>query len=485
MTPTTAENLLELVGDLDLVASGPLAEVYSECGGHDLSAQEFGQALVRRELLTRFQLERLLRGERKGYIFGDAKLLYQVGSGTFARVYRAVHRSTNAVLAVKVLRNRFANDALRCRSFQKEGETGKRLRHPNIVGIEDVGQEDDTNYLTMEFIEGQTVRELVRARGAMNLGRALVLIHHMASGLEYVHSRGVTHRDFKASNVLVAATGVAKLVDFGLASTDDGAGEKTRTVDYATLEKASGVKDDNVRSDIYFLGTVAYLALAGVAPIKSTRDRLVRADPRRFKEVIPLATQCPEIPKEVADIVHRMMHLDPMERWQTVTDLKRPLEGLMARWPANSTVTASTGASVRRSSDHPAPAVPLDQGRVMLVESGEEAQGALREFFRKLGFRALLTENAARALSRFTAIPLPADFIVFSSRNLEMAAVEAFNRLSTDSYLAEVPAILLVAPDQEEIVAAAKVDARRQVVQMPAPADAIRRVVREILARPE
>jgi eukaryotic-like serine/threonine-protein kinase len=487
MKPTTADNLLSLVGQLDLVPAGPLAEAFSESGGHALSAEEFGQTLVRRELVTGFQLERLLRGEHKGYYFGRAKVLYQIGAGSFARVYRAIHRDTGAVLAVKVLRNRYANDPDKCRAFQHEGEMGRLLRHPNIVAIEDVGQENGASYLTMEFVEGQTLRELVRIRGAVDVGRALDLVLQMASGLDYAHRRGVTHRDMKASNVIVSSTGVAKIVDFGLAGVDDsgdrvlGRVEKPRTIDYATLEKVTGVKDDSVRSDIYFLGTVAYLALAGASPLTESRDRSVRGDPRRYTQVVPLGTRCPDLPRDVVDIVHRMMHLDPIERWQTAADVKRALETALARRSAGGAGVPTATPAARKAAEGAAPAA---HGSVMLVESGEQAQGALREFFGKLGFRVLLTENPDRALARFSGTPLPADFLVLSSRSLGMSAVEAFNRLSTEPYLADVPAILLVPPNQAAVASAAKVDARRQVLQMPVAAEAVRRAVSGILTRP-
>ena len=221
MIPSTADSLLHLAGALDLVPAAALNETFAEVHGHELSAEEFGQALVRRELLTGFQLERLLRGEQAGYFFGLAKVLYQIGAGSFARVYRAIHRDNGSVLAVKVLRSRFANDPDKCRGFRHEGEMGRVLRHPNIVAIEDVGQENGVSYLTMEFVEGQTLRELVKIRSAVDVPRALDLMLHMVSGLEYAHRRGVTHRDLKASNVIVSATGQAKLVDFGLAGVDD------------------------------------------------------------------------------------------------------------------------------------------------------------------------------------------------------------------------------------------------------------------------
>jgi len=477
MKPSTADNLLQLAGELELVPPAALNEAFSEAGGHALDAAAFGQALVRRELVTGFQLERLLRGERGGYYFGRAKILYQIGAGSFARVYRAIHRDTGAVLAVKVLRNRFSSDADKCRAFQHEGEMGRLLRHPNIVAIEDVGQENNASYLTMEFVEGQTLRELVKIRGAVDAPRA---------GLEYAHRRGVTHRDMKASNVIISSTGRAKLVDFGLAGVDEsgdkvlGRVEKPRTIDYVALEKMAGVRDDSVRSDIYFLGTVAYLALAGVAPLTESRDRSVRGDPRRFTQVMPLGQRCSDIPRDVVDVVSRMMHVDPLERYQTASDAKLALEMVIARLGSGEATVAAGPAVVAAK---PAASTTTAKGSVMLVESGEKPQQALREFFSKLGYRVLITENPQRAIARFSSIPLPADFLVISSRDLGLAAVEAFNTLSKETYLADVPAILLTSPKQPQVAAAAKVDGRRKLLPLPLQTGELSKVLGEILPR--
>lgn len=483
MKPTTADNLLHLVGELELVPPGVLATAFAEAGGHALDAQAFGQVLVRRELLTGFQLERLLRGERAGYFYGRARILYQIGSGSFARVYRAIHHDTAAVLAVKVLRNRYAADPDKCRAFQHEGEMGRLLRHPNIVAIEDVGQQNGASYLTMEFVEGQTLRELVKIRGAVDVPRVLDLIHQATCGLEYAHRRGVTHRDMKASNVIISSTGRTKLVDFGLAGVDDsgdkmlGRVEKPRTIDYVALEKACGVRDDSARSDIYFLGAVTYLALAGASPLSESRDRSVRGDPRRFQQVVPLGTKCPELPRDVLEIVSRMMHVDPLERYQTATDVRMALEGAIARQAAGAAApTAVPAASA------PAKPVSAAKGSVMLVEVGEKPQQALRELFTKLGYRVLLTENPQRALARFLGTPVPADFLVISTRELGVAAVEAFNRLSADSQLAAVPAVLLASSRRADLIAAAKIDDRRRILPFPLQPAELGKVLGEILA---
>jgi len=394
-------------------------------------------------------------------------VLYQIGAGSFARVFRAVHRDDGSILAVKVLRSRYANDADKQDAFRHEGEMGRLLRHPNIVAIEDVGQERGASYINMEFVEGQTLRELVRIRGAVDLPRAMDLIQQMLAGLEYAHRRGVTHRDMKASNVIISAAGQAKLVDFGLAGVDDsgdkalGRMEKPRTIDYAALEKLTGMRDDGVRSDLYFLGTVAYLALAGAPALTESRDRNVRSDPRRFTVVEPLATRAPQLPRDVVDFVGRMMHLDPLERWQTSAEALRAWEQIIVRQSDQAGRPASAPAA------SPKAAVASTKGTVMIVEATEKDQQALRQFFTKLGYRVLVTENPQRALTRFATTPLPADCLVISAQRLGAAAVEAFNALSTDPFYAAVPGLLIAGPQQAAIARHVRLDDRRRLVQLP------------------
>lgn len=468
MKPETADNLLQLAVELDLVAETAAEEALREAGGGSADIAAFGQALVRRELLTGYQLERLLRGETTGYFYGRAKILYQIGAGSFARVYRAIHRDTGGILAVKVLRSRFSADAAKQAAFQREGEMGRTLRHPHIVAVEDVGQESGATYITLEFVEGQTLRQLVKIRGPLDLPRALDLIRQLLAGLDYAHRRGVTHRDLKASNVIVSATGVAKLVDFGLAGVDE-PGERThgraqhmpRTVDYAALEKLAGVRDDDVRSDIYFLGTVVYLALCGQPALEESRDRSVRSDPRRFTVVQPLGSRSPQLPRDVVDFVGRMMHLDPQQRFQTAGEALRAFEPIMAKHAAGSDSHPSGTAA------QPGAAPAAVHGSLMLVESGEQVQQKLRDFFTKLGYRVLLTENPQRALARFSSTPLPANCLVISTLTLGDLALEAFNQLTADPFLAPVPAVLLVNSKQQAIADQARIDALRKVAVMP------------------
>jgi CheY-like chemotaxis protein len=491
MKPVTADDLVQQAAELELASPAELHAVLRDCGGHDLDAAAFGQALVRREVLTGYQLERLLKGEVRGFFYGRAKILYQIGAGSFARAYRAIDRETGRVLAVKVLRSRFSADAEKCRSFQREGEMGRMLRHSNIVAIEDVGHEHGASYITMEFVEGQTLRELVKIHGAFDVPSGLELVAQMLAGLEFAHRRGVTHRDLKASNVIVSSTGVAKLVDFGLARVDAGdgraagRGEQPRTVDYAALEKLSGVHDDDVRSDLYFLGTLAYLVLTGSSALQESRDRAVRSDPRRFTMVEPLATKAPSLPRDVVDVVARMMHLDPLERWQTAADALRAVQQVAARQGSAAESGAGGGGYGSAASSGPSGAVPAaaSRGSVMVVESSERAQQKLREFFTKLGYKVLVTENPQRALARFSSQPLPANCIVMSAQSLGDKAVEAFNTLSTDPFLADVPAVLLADPRHQAVISRVREDDRRRIVSLPIQAEAITQLL-DSLIRP-
>ena len=244
MLTLTTEDVSAAVVELGLIEAAEIAGVWRELGSQEVSPEQFGSACVRRELLTGYQWERLRNGYRKGFFYGRTKVLYQAGAGSFARVYRAIAQDTGDILAVKVLRKRFSSDEAKCELFLREGRMGLMLRHPGIVRIEEVGKEGAGSFITMEFVEGQTLRELVKIRKGIDVVRGIDLASQLIDALAYAHGEGVTHRDLKASNVLVSAKGRAKLVDFGLASFAELAGKKKdelgklRTVEYAALEVA-------------------------------------------------------------------------------------------------------------------------------------------------------------------------------------------------------------------------------------------------------
>jgi eukaryotic-like serine/threonine-protein kinase len=258
MPDIDAEMLVDQVKMLGLVSREQLHD--ATLGAEDGSPDAVLRMLLRKGSLTSWQIDRLKKGDPSGFFFGDAKVLFHLAEGTFARVYRGEHLTTKAPLAVKVLRNRFAMIPEAVDRFHKEAEAGMRLRHPHIVQVIDVGRQENRHFMIMEYVEGMNLRDFMKLRTRITSEQALPLMLGMARGLQYSLERGVTHRDIKGTNILISNTGIAKLVDFGLATI---VGDETRpgvksqrTVDYSALERTCKSPKGDPRSDVYFLGCV-------------------------------------------------------------------------------------------------------------------------------------------------------------------------------------------------------------------------------------
>src|SRR3954464_4349286 len=224
----TAEQLAQRALDVSVVDDAQLQAAWNEAGSTGAPLDVFQKVLLRRGLLTQYPLCKLMRTEaRTGFFYGDYKVLYCVGAGTFARVFRAVHRTTGQMFAVKVLRSSLSNPKginekthkplkLYIDLFRREGEFGQKLKHPNIVEIHEVYSQGVTHYIVMDFVEGRNLREFYRAGRRFGHVEAAHVMEGVMAGLNYALQQGVTHRDLKMSNVLVSSEGAAKLVDFGL-----------------------------------------------------------------------------------------------------------------------------------------------------------------------------------------------------------------------------------------------------------------------------
>ena len=192
-----AEDLSQRIFDLRLLDQRQLESVWGEMGTREVSVEDFCARLLNKALLTNFQLDKVLKGDREGFFYGNYRVLYMVGAGTFARVFRAVHTKTQKVVAVKVLRRRYRNEPEQVALFLREAHMGQKLVHPNIVRIFDVSDDVRAPYMVMEFIEGQTAREFLKVRKTLDLATAVDLMIDVASGLDYARKLGITHRDMK------------------------------------------------------------------------------------------------------------------------------------------------------------------------------------------------------------------------------------------------------------------------------------------------
>jgi serine/threonine-protein kinase len=415
-------------------------------------------------------MERLVKGERSGFFFGDYKVLYLVGSGTFARVYRAAHRQSGKIVALKVLRNRYSENAVQASQFVREGRVGIALRHPNIVPIYDVVSKGKLHFLVMEFIEGRNLREFVRIRKRLNPIEATQLMIGITDGMRYAFENGLNHRDLKMSNILVSSRGEAKIVDFGLASmdetlTDDALADlpNTRTIDYAALERATSVRKDDSRSDIYFLGCIYYNMLTGQPPLAETRDRLHRLSKQRFLDVVPIQQADPSIPATVAVVVNKAMSMAVDNRYQSPAAMLADLRSTERRLQGEA-AEQSNGEGKDPSGSSSLP----DIGRsVMVVESDEKIQDVFREGFKRAGYRVLVIADPVRAVSRFRQDPTVADCAVFNAQVLGEAALDSFNELGENDRTKAVPAVLLLDETQREWKSQAMMAQHRVVLPMP------------------
>ena len=476
MLELTAEQFAQRAYDMSLLDARQLESAWSQCGTRDVPAAEFRKILVRREFLTNYQVDRLLNGERNGYFYGDYKVLYLVGTGSFARVYRAVHRETGDVVAVKVLRKRFSDDPLQTDSFVREGNMGMQLDHRNIVRIHGVYSERRTHFLVMKFVEGQSLRDFLKIRGRLKPLEATEIVSDIVSGLVHAAEKGVTHRDLKLSNILISSEGVPQIVDFGLAKiagsdTSSNSQENARTIDYAGLERMTGVRKDDSQSDIYFVGCMYYNMIAGDPPLSDTRDRVQRLSSARFREVIPIHQRVPTVPLAVGQTISKAMELDVEKRFNT------PVDFLVELRKTKKSLLSHDGSTI---SETPAPA-KRHAHCLMLVESNWNRQNVLRDALRKFGFRVLVVGDPGRAFKRVTDDPNGVDGLIVSIGDLGQAGLNLFQKLRQTKSTANIPAILLLSKNQANVKDQIAPTNRHVALASPLKMSALRQILVELL----
>lgn len=465
MTELTAEQIAQRSLNLDLISLRQIESIWGECGTRDVPVDEFNKLLLKRELLTNYQLDRLLRGEKTGFHYGDYKVLYLVGTGSFARVYRAVHKEDGRVVAIKVLRKRFSDSAAQTDQFLREGKMGTKLRHPNIVPIYEVHSNRPVYFLVMAFVEGQSLREFVKIRKKLAPAEATKLFAGIVSGLAHAAEKGITHRDLKLSNVLISADGRPQLVDFGLAGVDDADETNPRTIDYAGLERATGTRKDDPRSDIYFAGCMFYHMLSGKPPLAETRDRVQRLSISRFQQVKPIRELVPDLPPQVEAIVRKSMELNPKQRYN------KPVEMLV---DLNKAIKSFESPK----SEPTAPAIP--DRKIMLVESNSAVQDALKKGLKKHGFRLLVVTDPERALSRLQSDPQAAQCLIISTNDIGSDGVDLFNKLAQGP-TGDLPSILLLGQSQGDLKANASVSEQHVAVSLPLRMSQLRSLLNKLV----
>ncbi len=265
------------------------------------------------------------------------RIIDEIGKGGMGIVYRAEHRLMERTVALKVISRRLVSNAKAVERFRLEVRAAAKLSHRNVVAAYDAEQAGDLHFLVMEFVEGTSLREIVRRRGRLSVLHACNYVVQAAHGLQHALDNGMVHRDIKPHNLMRTPKGTVKILDFGLArfasqhsslSEDSGQtsdGTTLGTPDYMAPEQARDARRADIRADIYSLGCTLYFLLAARVPFPqgTAIDKLaahLEHDPQ------PLAGMRSDIPGEVIRIVERMMAKDPAERFSTPAEVAAALK---------------------------------------------------------------------------------------------------------------------------------------------------------------
>jgi serine/threonine protein kinase len=260
-----------------------------------------------------------------------------------ASVYLGRDGQLERRVAVKLLAASVGRDDELRRRFARESRLAARLSHPNVVAVFDAGEDAGRPYIVMEYVEGETLADVLRQRGALPPEEATEIGEQLAAGLAHAHAQGLVHRDVKPQNVLVSGDGRVKIADFGVARGDDlskltQAGTVLGTAAYLSPEQAAGA-EVGPASDVYALGVVLYELLAGVTPYRF-ESLAGLAAPRKAPPPLPAS-----VPPALADVVARCLAADPSAR-PSAAELERELRRSVA--PASEAPTVRIVRTPRR-----------------------------------------------------------------------------------------------------------------------------------------
>ena len=305
--------------------------------------ETLAKELVAAGRLTKYQAAAIYQGKGKHLVFGDYMVLDKLGHGGMGIVYKAVHRHMRRVVAAKALSARSLQKPAMVKRFHREIETIAKLSHPNIVTVHDAREHEGMLHLIMEYVEGQSLADLVTQRGPLTVADAVDYTIQVAQGLEYAHGKGIIHRDIKPGNLLLDKQRTVKILDLGLARiqetpgsdtppqaeqlTDDG--QVTGTCDYMAPEQAHDSRQTDCRSDIYSLGCTMYRLLTGHSPYeRSTAIQVLLA--HREAPIPSIRVLRPDVPTTVDAICTKMLAKKPEDRYASMAEVISVLEGCRA-----------------------------------------------------------------------------------------------------------------------------------------------------------
>ncbi|MBB3204871.1 serine/threonine-protein kinase [Rhodopirellula rubra] len=316
---------------------------------------------------------------RLAEIFPTLEVIELIGAGGMGAVYKARQPGLDRFVALKILPEEFGHDVKFALRFTREARTLAKLSHPNIVPVYEFGNVDDTYYFLMEFVDGSTLREVVKA-GELDPEHALAIVPHLCDALQYAHDKGIVHRDIKPENILIAKDGSVKIADFGLSrilgndtqqETLTGTHQVMGTPRYMAPEQMEGSHGVDHRADIYSLGVVFYEMLTGELPIG------------RFAA----PSKKVEIDVRLDEVVLRTLEKEPQRRYQRASQIKSDVQSITSTLDPALAPTVDSGPSSDFAKTHDSSASREQQelaGRLLLTRRQlmDRVEGSLRPLFR-------------------------------------------------------------------------------------------------------
>lgn len=297
--------------------------------------EQFAKVLREKGTISDYQSQVLLQGKGGSLTFSNYLLVSQLGVGASGHVFRAKHKLSGREVAIKVLATTVAQNEKSVKRFHREVQATAKLAHPNIVRAVDAGEFNGQHYMVMEFVAGEDLSNLVKAKGPLPPNDAVRCLLDAARGLEYAHSQGIIHRDIKPGNMLRDKAGMVRLLDMGLVRFEDpgeatgdgltGTQQVMGTVDYMAPEQVLDTRNADARCDIYSLGCTLYFCLTGrkVYDGKGVVDRIMQ---HRTGEIPSIAKQIKGASPDLDVLFRKMVAKLPDDRYQKMTEVCAALE---------------------------------------------------------------------------------------------------------------------------------------------------------------
>lgn len=265
----------------------------------------------------------------KGQKINDRyEIIRSIGEGGMANVYLGYDTILDRNVAIKVLRGDLSNDEKFVRRFQREALSASSLAHQNIVEMYDVGEDDGVYYIVMEYVDGKTIKQLLKKRGTLTLSEAIDIMSQLTDGMAHAHDSYIIHRDLKPQNIMIKDDGQIKITDFGIAMALNST-QLTQTnsvmgsVHYLPPEQASG-KGCTIKSDIYSMGIIFYELLSGSLPFRG--DNAVEIALKHMREPLPsLRDSNNAIPQSIENIIRKSTAKNPKNRYDSARSMHEDL----------------------------------------------------------------------------------------------------------------------------------------------------------------